>query len=985
MTEESKNESISNLVFADRMVQKLSRLGLADDDQIFYLLDSRKSGCIADCDVEAFVSLQGYPKMAGIDDVNQAILSYLGVRDRSIPLNFNDFKIASEKRAKQYFWQEIIDMNSTLVRLFSDKLESLGTAIDIGHVTKREISNILSTGLDTMAERIMQNIEERSNQAKIPTAEEVNTKYSMAAGEDGMMSYGNLSDFEGGLDVYIGLPSLKIVWAIVQEHCNNPDSTVPFKKQNGKETTPKAEFEFVTCVEADLEFLKANFPLVSDELSVLWADERTAWPELQKPGQRRTRHSLSKLWLDNLEKVSEVNLHLIELISLILYTGPMYDKYNTSLRRFPKDKFEALQQNRYTSTIHTITSGLMKLSKAEKIPTNRIVYRGLGGKILPERFWKQDRRGCCGGVELGCMSTTCKVTVALQYSDKKVNQVCQGRPTICEIEIGQVDCGASLKWCSQFPDEDEILFGPLCNIERTGTARVEMIGGVLILVVPFRVNTNTKNLSLDQLEQRRKLLHLAAMDQLIWEADLELRHITHSNPSDLHKVADEARADFAAKRRQMALERSDWYNSDDNYVAALDDALKLKRSVVNQCVLHQKGAQLLAAFRTRARESDLALLIQSGAAPQPAAWLERQRVSSVLADSFDRGRLYLSDQHRFARAMGALHALGECLEDEDLAWHEADDCPGTRDAVNAFTLSHNSSIRQLGGSLARTIEYLDGKYGPLPQPRDPDRYFRDMLCCYKRALGQGVRRRSVFRCLELFAEGWAGEVPDFPAWDLWEAGLFARFCVGADSVQQFPLRRIETENRPLIELAAGFSDEEAAFLAAFLANRPPGKQVRVFIKGVSLQERPLLLLTGGGFDHVREGVADLQDMRIGADALRLLVHAAAHAPAGAGAVRELLLSRNHEIGEDGSGLAMGFVVDLARRLGCAKLLLASCRLQDSHLQTLTAAVRDGSRLGCLTALSLPFNNSIGAEALGRLAAVWAGSGRAPASLCATLY
>ena len=81
---------------------------------------------------------------------------------------------------------------------------------------------------------------------------------------------------------------------------------------------------------------------------------------------------------------------------------------------------------------------------------------------------------------------------------------------------------------------------------------------------------------------------------------------------------------------------------------------------------------------------------------------------------------------------------------------------------------------------------------------------------------------------------------------------------------------------------------------------------------------------------------------------------------------------------------MGLAVGLARRLGCAKLLLASCRLQDSHLQALTAAVRAGSGdagLGRLTALSLPFNNSVGAAALERLAAAWAGSGRAPAGLC----
>ena len=61
------------------------------------------------------------------------------------------------------------------------------------------------------------------------------------------------------------------------------------------------------------------------------------------------------------------------------------------------------------------------------------VYRGLGGMVLPECFWKADNFGCRGGVEYALMSTTTHREVAIQYCGSE-----KDRPTIFEIEVGQV-------------------------------------------------------------------------------------------------------------------------------------------------------------------------------------------------------------------------------------------------------------------------------------------------------------------------------------------------------------------------------------------------------------------------------------------------------------------------------------------------------------------------------------------------------------------
>ncbi len=65
---------------------------------------------------------------------------------------------------------------------------------------------------------------------------------------------------------------------------------------------------------------------------------------------------------------------------------------------------EKLKGNQYETTIFVVTSGITKMSKITAIPANRLLYRGLGGMILPRQFWDtydecivEVRLGAAGG------------------------------------------------------------------------------------------------------------------------------------------------------------------------------------------------------------------------------------------------------------------------------------------------------------------------------------------------------------------------------------------------------------------------------------------------------------------------------------------------------------------------------------------------------------------------------------------------------------
>ena len=125
--------------------------------------------------------------------------------------------------------------------------------------------------------------------------------------------------------------------------------------------------------------------------------------------------------------------------------------------------------NRYTTTLHTINSSIVKLGK---LTVATKVYRGIGGMALPAAFWTPNEYGVMGGVESAFMSTTLNKAVAVGYAAGR------GTGIVFEIQQGMVDRGADISWLSQYPHEREILFGPLTGLEVQGT-RIE--GTVVVI------------------------------------------------------------------------------------------------------------------------------------------------------------------------------------------------------------------------------------------------------------------------------------------------------------------------------------------------------------------------------------------------------------------------------------------------------------------------------------------------------------------------
>lgn len=173
-----------------------------------------------------------------------------------------------------------------------------------------------------------------------------------------------------------------------------------------------------------------------------------------------------------LMSVGSTGLLDAEFIAARLYTGPMFDKYNASLRggwpgasAFDAKRWRDLcGQNTYAATIHLLNSSLIKLSRL----TARIdqpVYRGLAGGVLPKCFWKADENGFCGGVDYGIMSFSANQRTALEYARAtggEGEQQASARSTLLEMNQGLADRGAEISWLSQYPTEREVCF-PACT------------------------------------------------------------------------------------------------------------------------------------------------------------------------------------------------------------------------------------------------------------------------------------------------------------------------------------------------------------------------------------------------------------------------------------------------------------------------------------------------------------------------------------------
>ena len=298
------------------------------------------------------------------------------------------------------------------------------------------------------------------------------------------------------------------------------------------------------------------------------------------------------------EMAIKAKLSLAEIISLRLYTGPCFQCYNGKLRALNPDietstgagakpqlrraatrkALDTPGERRYTTTIHAIASGLIKIAHVSKLPEDRKVYRGMAGVVLPERFRVTDENGCRGGVELGFLSTSTDKDQALHYIDMS-----RGLPTLFEIELGQVDRGGDLEWASQFPTEKEVLLPPLSNLEVVGEPTMQLTRRGPVQVYKLRVNINLKGLTMDQLKERRRTLHLAMCDNLISEAEQLVSAKMETLADDSRKHSVQGGLDHAMEQARELMQKqyarsAEEFNEDSVYSTLLQEAVQVTRA-----------------------------------------------------------------------------------------------------------------------------------------------------------------------------------------------------------------------------------------------------------------------------------------------------------------------------------------------------------------------------------------------------------------------
>ena len=137
----------------------------------------------------------------------------------------------------------------------------------------------------------------------------------------------------------------------------------------------------------------------------------------------------------------------------VLYSGPMFQLYNTILRRFPAREYELFRGggNLFPTTIFVLQSAVVKISRVMRIPAGLQLFRGLGGQAeLPDSFHTADEHGCWGYMEYGFLSTTSHRETAVEYSG-----VGEGKPLPMAIETraSSIDRGACIRDLSQYPGE----------------------------------------------------------------------------------------------------------------------------------------------------------------------------------------------------------------------------------------------------------------------------------------------------------------------------------------------------------------------------------------------------------------------------------------------------------------------------------------------------------------------------------------------------
>lgn len=152
------------------------------------------------------------------------------------------------------------------------------------------------------------------------------------------------------------------------------------------------------------------------------------------------------------------------------------------------------------------------------------------------------------------------------------------RSTILEIQTGQIDRGATLKWVSQFPAEDENVLLPLSNFSIVGMRReasskfitAANSGDQPINFLTIKLNLNLNAVTLEQLRGSRQNSCLDFVEELLMEAKQYILSGSDIYPHDkveieCKKIREKIRNPPEAER--LAINIADYFNDADRCVS----------------------------------------------------------------------------------------------------------------------------------------------------------------------------------------------------------------------------------------------------------------------------------------------------------------------------------------------------------------------------------------------------------------------------------
>ena len=173
------------------------------------------------------------------------------------------------------------------------------------------------------------------------------------------------------------------------------------------------------------------------------------------------------------------------------------------------------------------------------LPEGLVLYRGLGGTTdLPDSYFHFDKYGCRGFTEFGFMSTTARKQVAIDYSG--INER-KPLPMVLEIQVGATDRGACIREFSQYMSEIEYLFAPCSFIEPRGPEALEVSPAGLVRVIPVRVKAGANTSTVEELEKKKKTLHMSAFKYRMHEIELELEDLARKQNAEQRLEGDSSR------------------------------------------------------------------------------------------------------------------------------------------------------------------------------------------------------------------------------------------------------------------------------------------------------------------------------------------------------------------------------------------------------------------------------------------------------------